>query len=562
MTTYAPLQFQPVRDSSAPRFQQRFMNSSDDTASSTSVTVYAVALPPQATIPVLDAAEVAGYGFRQYPTVDSLLESASPSATGCVLLACGSDAAQNAAVIARMKLHFYSIPLIVLLDSNSADNAVDLMQQGAFSVLPQPFEHHKLLHTITAAVEFSESSQSAIDSSRAACLRMQEATEKELEVLRLIMDGRKNKEIAAELGITVRAVEDRRFRLMKKVGVDSVAELVALAVTAQYYQQGLTFGSPRNGSLPDIRRCVKGIEVWVPNEDETHLQLFQSCYRDAAAFQEASRGLTFRRGEGLPGRVWESRTPAFLRELITTDFVRSREASVVGMTTAVGLPVFCEGRVQSVVLILLDTRNQTKAVFESWRLDPQSSALRLSGGTYINCERLRRLSEFIHLPVGEGLAGFAAEQGRPHIGARFSEDAIAVRGLALAAENFVSSIALPLTDSGAVISDVFLLLNSEQTPVFSLLQIWKPTPDQSAMTLAGEYVDGIPSLTSQTSVISRADDHSIAGQAWTQRSPIIVDNGTAAQAIVRSPRVPAPGFGIAIPTIVGGKVVAVTVMAN
>ncbi|MCR9198905.1 MAG: LuxR C-terminal-related transcriptional regulator [Planctomycetaceae bacterium] len=533
------------------------MNFQPESDIPSTATIHAVSLPPESTIPVLDAAEVSGFGFRQYPTVDSLLESAAPSSQGCVLLVAEGEG-HSLASISRIQSHFYTLPVIVLMESNSAENAVDLMRQGVFSVLTRPFEHQKLVSTMTNAVESSVSNQATIDSCREASLRMAEATEKELEVLVLIMEGKKNKEIAGILGITVRAVEDRRFRLMKKVGVESVAELVALAVTARYYDQGFTAGNLRNSNLSEARQCVKGIEVWTPAEDESVLQLSQSCYRDAAAFQEATKGVTFRRGEGLPGAVWERRAPAFLDEIITSDFVRSGAAGAVGMTTAVGFPVFSKERVQAVILILLDSRHQMKAAFESWRVDPATDALRLVNGTYINCEKLRRLSEFVHLPVGQGLAGVAAEQARPYVGSRFADDGNAVRGLALASEQLLSGVSLPLTDSGSVTSDVFQLFNSEANPVFSMLQLWKVTP--SGLQLAAENVDGVPSLTAQMSKAMPAAD-SIAYECLMTGLPIVADNGTAHR-IVHSPSTAPPSFGIAIPTVVSGKVVAVSVLAN
>ena len=539
------------------------MSSRHKNAAASPVTIHAVALAPQTTIPVMDAADVAGYGFRQYPTIESLLDAAAPSSVGCVLISASSDSAKTMAVAARIQSHFHSIPLVVFQNSQSTEIAVELMQQGVYSVITQPFEHQKLVNTIMGAVEQSISEQGTVDSCRESKLRMSEATEKELEVLRLILKGKKNKEISSDLGITVRAVEDRRFRLMKKVGVDSVAELVALAVTAEYYQQGFnTRRNARNTSVSDTQQCVKGIEVWVPNADDSFLNLKHCCYRDAAVFQQASRNVTFCRGEGLPGKIWKLRAPAFLNELITADFVRSYEAGAAGMTTAVGFPIFCEERVQSVVLMLLDGRHQLKAAFESWRLDPATSTLRLASGTYINCEKLRRLSEFVHLPVGDGLAGVAAEQGRPYVGARFSEDGNAVRGLALAAEHLLSGVALPLTDSGAVISDVFLLFNSDQSALFSLLQVWKPTPDGSGIIMVTEYVDGVPSLASQISSLKQPVDGSIAHSCWQGRTPIVADSASASDRILRSVSSICPSMGIAIPTLVNGRVTAITVLAN
>jgi hypothetical protein len=98
--------------------------------------------------------------------------------------------------------------------------------------------------------------------------------------------------------------------------------------------------------------------------------------------------------------------------------------------------------------------------------------------------------------------------------------------------------------------------------MFSLLQVWKPAADGSGLCLASEYVDGVPSLASQISSIRQPTSDGIAGESWKKCSPVVVDNGHASQAIIRTVHATTPSFGIAIPTIVAGKVVAVTVLAN
>ena len=203
-----------------------------------------------------------------------------------------------------------------------------------------------------------------------------------------------------------------------------------------------------------------------------------------------------------------------------------------------------------------------KAVFESWRLDPQSSTLRLASGSYINCERLRRLSEFVHLPVGDGLAGVAAEQSKPYVSVRFSEDLNAVRGLALSAEQLISGVALPLTDSGAAINDVLLMFNSETSPMFSLLQVWKPAPNDAGLILSAEFANGVPSLASQLSSTNQSTADSLAKDCWTKKAPVVVDFDVADEKLVRSTTAVSPTFGLAVPTLVNGRVVAVTVLAN
>lgn len=531
-------------------------------ASSYAVSVYAIALPHDAAEQVAEAAMTAGIGLRQYATLESLMDAASSAAVGCVLLSSDKHATQIGAAINQLKLYFQTMPIVVLHKSDSNDAVVDLMQRGAFSVIGGTVSHEQLVDTLATATELSVRSQSTVDEGRESSLRMRQATGKELEVLTLIMAGKKNKEISAALGITVRAVEDRRFRLMKKVGVESVAELVATAVQARYYEQGFSSG----GSGPQQagpRNCLKGIEVWKPDETESQLSLAQGSYRDAAVFSDASRGITFRKGEGLPGMIWESESSVFLRELITTEFVRTQIASAVGMTTAIGFPVFEKGRVQSIVLLLMDTRYQSKAAFESWKYDATSGGLKLDGGTYINCERLRRLTEFISFPLGQGLPGVAAEQRRPCAGARFAEDPAAVRGVALAAERLIAGVAIPLTDSRTEIDGVFVVFNAESSPLFSVQQIWKPSADRTRLILTSEYIGGVSSLATQMQTTSAMPDKGIVDEAWHTRSPVLYTSASDAALEIASSL---PGTrlttGIAIPTIVDGDVVAITVLAD
>ena len=531
-----------------------------DQVTRSSATIFGLALPPEAALSVVDAAEVTGFGFRQYSTADSLFESAPPAATGCMVIASGVDTGHDEGLQKRLAAHFFSMPVVVLLESDSAANAVKLMQGGAFSVVTKPYSHESLVATLNAAIDASVSSQSAVDEGRDAALRMDAATAKEREVLNLILAGRKNKEIAKLLGITIRAVEDRRFRLMKKLQVESVAALVTTAVKASYFEKG--YGSPvRQSVTATPRQCIKGIEVWEPTDDDKEIRLTKSCYRDAASFHEASRNLTFRRGEGLPGRIWEQGTPAFLKELITTEFVRRDIAGAAGVTTAIGLPIFANGKVKSVVLILLDSRHQMKTVFELWSYDASAGGLTLAGGTYINCERLRRLSEFVTLPIGEGLAGIAYEQSRPYVASQLADDKFAVRGLALAAEQLVSGVAIPLTDSGQASDDVLLLFNSDLTPMFSVLQLWKRNGGNE-LVLASEVIDGVPSLASQLAGVVTQTGSDIAEQAALSGGAVAVGNGAVEGAVACSNLRRQLNLALAIPTVVDGNVTAVCVLAN
>jgi two-component system, LuxR family, response regulator FixJ len=68
--------------------------------------------------------------------------------------------------------------------------------------------------------------------------RLKTLTPREYEVLKQVVSGRLNKEIASELGITIRTVKEHRGRVMEKMEADSLAELVTMIVTVRLHETG------------------------------------------------------------------------------------------------------------------------------------------------------------------------------------------------------------------------------------------------------------------------------------------------------------------------------------
>jgi FixJ family two-component response regulator len=107
--------------------------------------------------------------------------------------------------------------------------SVGVMKRGAVDFLSKPFRDDELLAAVAQALarsaqEFEQRAEVAASRSRLATL-----TPREFEVFRLVIAGRLNKEIGAELGVTLRTIKTHRARVMQKMGVLSVAELVRLA---------------------------------------------------------------------------------------------------------------------------------------------------------------------------------------------------------------------------------------------------------------------------------------------------------------------------------------------
>jgi FixJ family two-component response regulator len=106
---------------------------------------------------------------------------------------------------------------------------IEAMKRGAVDFLPKPFEDEALLNAVWQAVARSAENWQARDEVTQIRMRIGTLTPRESQVLRLVIAGLLNKQIAAELGAALRTIKTHRGRVMHKLGVQSVAELVRLA---------------------------------------------------------------------------------------------------------------------------------------------------------------------------------------------------------------------------------------------------------------------------------------------------------------------------------------------
>ena len=128
----------------------------------------------------------------------------------------------------QRKLSDDGVPIPVVMISGHADvrTAVEAMTLGAVTLLEKPFRLDELLTHMRSALDRDAAGRAEREKSAAGDAVRAQLTDKEREVLALIAAGRTNREMADELGLSLRAVEDRRARLMKKAGARTAAELV------------------------------------------------------------------------------------------------------------------------------------------------------------------------------------------------------------------------------------------------------------------------------------------------------------------------------------------------
>jgi len=121
-----------------------------------------------------------------------------------------------------------ALPVIFLTGHADVPTAVDAVKRGAFDFCEKPFSDNVLVDRIEQALALSAERLSALNRSSNLQALLDGLTERERDVLRLVVDGLPNKMVADQLDISVRTVEVHRARVFDKMGVKSAVELANL----------------------------------------------------------------------------------------------------------------------------------------------------------------------------------------------------------------------------------------------------------------------------------------------------------------------------------------------
>jgi FixJ family two-component response regulator len=150
---------------------------------------------------------------------------------GCLVLDVAMPGMSGLELQNRLADDSIDLPVVFITGHGNVQMAVDAMQAGAVNFLEKPFREQDLWDSIRKGLEIDaerrKRQQRAVEAQR----RMGLLSHGEREVLDRILQGKYNKQIASELDLSIRTVEDRRARLMKKMQARSVVELVQLAMS-------------------------------------------------------------------------------------------------------------------------------------------------------------------------------------------------------------------------------------------------------------------------------------------------------------------------------------------
>lgn len=167
-----------------------------------------------------------------FSSAESFLKYDLANAVGCLIVDIKLPGMNGLELQAALRERSCELPVIIISGHADVPLAVEAMRLGALTVLEKPFPLDQLTPHIRHAIELDRSRRELFQQRELARGRMATLTPREREVLELVIQGKTNKEIAAQLHLTLRAIEDRRSRLMRRVGVNSLAELLALVQQA------------------------------------------------------------------------------------------------------------------------------------------------------------------------------------------------------------------------------------------------------------------------------------------------------------------------------------------
>jgi FixJ family two-component response regulator len=141
---------------------------------------------------------------------------------------------------ARMAEGGIALPVLFLTGFGDVPTARAALKAGAFDFLEKPVDNDRLVELVEAAIRSDERRWEAERQAQRLQERLDRLTPRERAVMEQVVAGRHNREIAADMGISARTVEVYKARLMDKLDVRRVADLVRFAIRGQVIDPGET----------------------------------------------------------------------------------------------------------------------------------------------------------------------------------------------------------------------------------------------------------------------------------------------------------------------------------
>jgi FixJ family two-component response regulator len=174
----------------------------------------------------------AGYTVEIYSSAEQFLTREHFEGVGCIVLDVQMPGLSGMDLQDELNKADYSMPIVFITGHGDIPTSVRAMKKGAVDFLTKPFDDKELLQAVEKAIERDTYAKAEYGETLDIRKRIELLTPRENEILRYIITGMLNKQIALKLDIAEKTVKVHRGHIMEKLCVDSVAELVRLAAKA------------------------------------------------------------------------------------------------------------------------------------------------------------------------------------------------------------------------------------------------------------------------------------------------------------------------------------------
>lgn len=181
-----------------------------------------------------------GYQVKSFDSASAFLESYEARISGCLILDYGMPGMNGLQLQKHLRDSGSSLPVIFITGHGGIPESVEAMKMGAVDFLEKPFKQSVLIERIEEALETDAKQREATLQTSGVVARYQALTDREREIASILTSspGRNSsKEIARQLGISPRTVDHHRARILEKMDVGSVAELVEASLKAGLFNQ-------------------------------------------------------------------------------------------------------------------------------------------------------------------------------------------------------------------------------------------------------------------------------------------------------------------------------------
>ncbi len=171
-----------------------------------------------------------GFSVALFADAESFLAARRPEWYGCLLIDIRMPGMDGLTLQKRLLENGCWLPAIIMTGHGDVESARQAFRAQAVDFLEKPIDHDKLLRAINEAFSRQSASQEHRHRQHEAARLLANLTPREKEVMEQVVAGRHNREIARALDISPRTVEVHKARLLAKLGVSSIADLVRLSL--------------------------------------------------------------------------------------------------------------------------------------------------------------------------------------------------------------------------------------------------------------------------------------------------------------------------------------------